>query len=200
MTTNRSLGQTIHTFRHLLEILKSHADVKPIQHMLNMGRQATMNGAQASIAVGQNRQRGTLIYSMLTERKTSRNHRFGAAITNKSKTRGVSVFIEYLAGHHFKSPLRSLMSSPDISTIQTDNRFFAWATGRLLDERFRRSLDRFPTRIVRLRTVPTVVCADTGKSSLRKSAAWPNGNKAAILAVRYLSSGVIGFLFVKIVE
>jgi len=54
--------------------------------------------------------------------------------------------------------------------------------------------------MVRLRTVAAVVAADEGKSSPRKSAALPNGNSAAILAVRYFNSGVMGFLFVKSVE
>jgi hypothetical protein len=59
---------------------------------------------------------------------------------------------------------------------------------------------RFPTFIVRLRTVPAVARADIGRSSPRKSATFPNGNSAAILAVRYRNSGVIGFLFVNSVE
>jgi len=59
---------------------------------------------------------------------------------------------------------------------------------------------RFPTFIVRLRTVPAVARADSGRSSPRKSATFPNGNSAAILAVRYRNSGVIGFLFVNSVE
>jgi hypothetical protein len=60
--------------------------------------------------------------------------------------------------------------------------------------------NRFPTFIVRFRTVPAVVFADNGKSSPKKSDTLPNGNKAAILAVRYFSSGVVGFIFVKRVE
>src|SRR5664279_5223566 len=59
---------------------------------------------------------------------------------------------------------------------------------------------RLPTFIVRLRTLLAVACADKGRSSLRKSAAFRNGNSAAILAVRYRSSGVIGLLFVNSVE
>jgi hypothetical protein len=57
-----------------------------------------------------------------------------------------------------------------------------------------------PTFIVRLRTVLGVVLEDKGKSSPRKSATFPNGNNAAIFAVRYRNSGVIGFLFVESVE
>src|ERR1039457_5360833 len=56
---------------------------------------------------------------------------------------------------------------------------------------------RLPTFIVRLRTVLAVVWEDKGKSSPRKSATFPNGNNAAILAVRYRNSGVVGFLLVK---
>jgi len=59
---------------------------------------------------------------------------------------------------------------------------------------------RLPTFIVRLRTVLAVVWEDKGKSSPRQSATLPNGNHAAILAVRYRNSGVIGFLFVNSVE
>src|SRR5580658_813655 len=59
---------------------------------------------------------------------------------------------------------------------------------------------RLPTFIVRLRTVLAVVLEDKGKSSPRKSATFPNGNNAAIFAVRYRNSGVVGFLFVKSVE
>jgi hypothetical protein len=59
---------------------------------------------------------------------------------------------------------------------------------------------RLPTLIVRFRTVLAVVFADNGKSSPKKSATLPNGSKAAILAVRYFNSGVVGFLFVKSVE
>ena len=54
--------------------------------------------------------------------------------------------------------------------------------------------------LVRLRTVLTATFADAGKSSPRKSATLPNGSRAAILAVRYLSSGVMGLRFVKRVE
>src|ERR1039458_10743474 len=39
-----------------------------------------------------------------------------------------------------------------------------------------------------------------GRSSPRKSAAFRNGNRAAILAVRYRNSGVMGLLFVNSVE
>src|SRR5450755_2139266 len=62
------------------------------------------------------------------------------------------------------------------------------------------SCSRLPTFIVRLRTVPAVARANSGRSSPRKSATFPNGNCAAILAVRYRNSGVIGFLFVNSVE
>src|ERR1022692_661592 len=57
-----------------------------------------------------------------------------------------------------------------------------------------------PTFMVRLRTVFGVVCAESGRSSPRKSATLPNGNKAASLAVRYFNSGVVGSLLVNIAE
>ena len=59
---------------------------------------------------------------------------------------------------------------------------------------------RLPTFIVRLRTVLAVACADKGRNSPRKSAAFRKGTRAAILAVRYRNSGVIGLLFVNSVE
>src|ERR1700733_1411999 len=62
------------------------------------------------------------------------------------------------------------------------------------------SCSRLPTFIVRLRTVLGVAWEDKGKSSPRKSATFPNGNNAAILAMRYRNSGVMGFLLVKSVE
>src|ERR1035438_462397 len=61
-------------------------------------------------------------------------------------------------------------------------------------------LSRLPTFIVRLRTVLAVDCADKGRSSPRKSVTFRNGNRAAILAVRYRNSGVMGLLFVNSVE
>jgi hypothetical protein len=41
---------------------------------------------------------------------------------------------------------------------------------------------------------------DKGRGSLRKSVTFRNGSKAAILAVRYHSSGMTGLLFVNSVE
>ena len=43
MAANRSIGQTINAFRNLLEMLKSHTNVEPIQHMLGTRRQLSMN-------------------------------------------------------------------------------------------------------------------------------------------------------------
>lgn len=47
--------------------------------------------------------------------------------------------------------------------------------------------------IVRFRTVLAVVFAHIGKSSPKKSATLPNGNKAAMLAARYFNSGGVRF-------
>jgi hypothetical protein len=67
-------------------------------------------------------------------------------------------------------------------------------------EHFRRLLQPFAHLHRPVSTVLAVVWEDKGKSSPRKSATFPNGNNAAILAVRYRNSGVVGFLFVKSAE
>jgi hypothetical protein len=50
-----------------------------------MRRQLTMNCAQTSVTIGENRQRSALADPMLTECKTSRTRRFGAALANGNK-------------------------------------------------------------------------------------------------------------------
>jgi hypothetical protein len=100
-------------------------NVKPIQYMLRLWRQLTVKGAQASIAVRENRHRGAFIYSSLSKCKASRTHRFAAAIAYKSKARGLSILIEHLPRHNLKVPLRSLVSSANVSPVQTNNGVFA---------------------------------------------------------------------------
>ena len=52
MVTDRSIGDSVYAFGKLLEILKLHADVKPVQHMFSLWRQQAMNGPQTSVAIG----------------------------------------------------------------------------------------------------------------------------------------------------
>jgi hypothetical protein len=52
MVTDGYIGSLIYAFGKLLEILKLHADVKPVQHMLSLRHQLAMNGPQTSIAIG----------------------------------------------------------------------------------------------------------------------------------------------------
>src|SRR5215471_2185721 len=118
MAANRSLGQTVNAFRNLLEILKSHTNVEPIQHMLGTRRQLAMNCAQASVAVRENCHQSAFLYPALTERETSRIHRLGAALAHKGKTCGISMFVEHLAGDNLKVPFGSRVPGSDVSTIQ----------------------------------------------------------------------------------
>src|ERR1700758_587503 len=89
--------------------------------MLRLWRQLMVKGTQAGIAVGENRHRGAFIDSSLSKCKASRAHGFAAAIAYKSKARRISVFIEHLARHNLTIPLRSLVSSANVSTVQTNN-------------------------------------------------------------------------------
>jgi hypothetical protein len=134
------------------------------------------------------------------ERKISRTDRFATPIVHESKARCIAVVIERLASNDLKVALRPLVSGSDVPPSKPAT---TSSHGLLFEGTARASADfcsRFPTFIVRLRTVLAVAFADTGRSSPRKSAAFPKGSKAAILALRYLNSGVIGWLFVKIVE
>ena len=52
MGTDYSIVSLIYAFGKLFEILKLHADVKPVQDMLSLRDQLAMNGPQASVAIG----------------------------------------------------------------------------------------------------------------------------------------------------
>src|ERR1035441_9978312 len=139
--------------------------------MVSMWRDLLVDRPQTGIAIGENCDRSGFIDSASPQGKTDGAYRFGTSVAHKSKACGMPVTIQRLAGNDFKVPFRSLVSIPDI-----------------------------PTFIVQLRTVLAVACADKGRSSPRKSVTFRNGNSAAILAVTYRTSGVMGFLFVNSVE
>lgn len=63
MVTGRSIGDSVYAFGKLLEILKLHADVKPVQHMLSLRHQLAMNRSQTSVAIGKDRDRGAVLGS-----------------------------------------------------------------------------------------------------------------------------------------
>jgi hypothetical protein len=55
VATNRSVRQIMNTFRSLLEILKPHPNVEPVQDVFGLRCQPTMKCTQAGIAVAENR-------------------------------------------------------------------------------------------------------------------------------------------------
>jgi len=111
------------------------------------------------------------------------------------------MFVEHLAGDNLKvrsgvAGCRDRTYPPSKPTTASSHELAVDVSARALADFCR----RISTFIVRLRTVLPVVWADNGKSSPRKSAALSKGSRAAILAVRYLISSVIGFLSVNIIE
>jgi hypothetical protein len=59
----RPVGEAVDALRDLLEILKPHADVKPIQHMFGLWRDAPLNRAKTGRAVGKNGDRGAFVHA-----------------------------------------------------------------------------------------------------------------------------------------
>jgi hypothetical protein len=156
-----------------------------------------------SIPIGKNRDRSGFADSALLHGKIDRAHRLGTSIAHEGKTGGIPAF---------PSPWSTLPATTSKLRSGRWCRFLTYPpskpttnflAGSVDEEEASTSADfcsRLPTFIVRLRTVLGVVWEDKGKSSPRKSATFPNGNNAAILAVRYLNSGLVGFLLVKSVE
>jgi hypothetical protein len=130
MVTDRFIGDSVYAFGKLLEILKLHADVKPVQHMLSLRRQLAMNRSQASIAIGKDSDRGAVVVPTPAKREARRTQRFRASDAHESKTRCISLVIECLAGNDLEIALRPRMPGPHVATIQADNDFLAWSLPR----------------------------------------------------------------------
>jgi hypothetical protein len=131
-----------------------------------------------------NRQGSIFGNPVATQCKTSRTRRVGTALAHKGEPRRRSVLVEHLASHNLEVPFRATVSIPYVSPSKPRT---ASSQEELTERLARTSADfrsRLPTFMVRLRTVLTLVSADIGSNSLKNSVALPNGNKAAILAVR----------------
>jgi hypothetical protein len=200
MAANPTIGESIDAFRELLKIRKSHGDVEPIQHVLSFGRNLLLDGSQTGIPIGKNCDRRGFGDSALAHGKIDRSHRLGTSIAHEGKTGGMPIAIQRLPCNHFEVSFRPLVSISDVPTIQLHDQFFTLRCDEPVASASADFCSRLPTFIVRLRTVLAVACADNGRSSPRKSATFRNGSRAAILAVRYRNSGVIGLLFVNSVE
>jgi hypothetical protein len=72
MATNGSVRDTVYSLGKLFQILKSHADVEPIQHVLALWCNLAMDRAQASIAIGEDSHSSVLVYPAPAERQTGR--------------------------------------------------------------------------------------------------------------------------------
>ena len=127
MVTDGYIGSLIYAFGKLLEILKLHADVKPVQHMLSLRHQLAMNGPQTSIAIGKDSYQGAVVCSRPAKREARRTQRFRASAAYESKTCCISFVIEHLACNYLKIALWPWMTGSHVSTIQADNDFFAWS-------------------------------------------------------------------------
>jgi hypothetical protein len=133
MAANGSVRDAVYALGKLFQILKSHADVEPIQHVLALWCNLAMDCTQPSIAIGENGHSSVFVYSAPAERQTGRFRRFGTSVAHKSKTRCLSLTIQHLACDNFKIAFRSPMSSAHVSAVQADNHFFT----RFLDRRSR---------------------------------------------------------------
>src|SRR5664280_2532387 len=127
MVTDGYIGSLIYAFGKLLEILKLHADVKPVQHMLSLRHQLAMNGPQTSIAIGKDSDQGAVVCSRPAKREARRTQRFRASAAHESKMCCISFVIEHLACNYLKIALWPWMTGSHVSTIQADNDFFAWS-------------------------------------------------------------------------
>jgi hypothetical protein len=125
MAANGSIRDAVYALSKLFQILKSHADVEPIQHVLTLWCNLAMDRAQASIAIGEDGHRSVFVYSAPAERQTGRFRRVGTSIAHKRKTRCLSLAIQHLARDNFKIAFRSPMSSAHISAVQADDHFSA---------------------------------------------------------------------------
>jgi hypothetical protein len=109
MATNGSVRDTAYALGKLFQILKSHADVEPSQHVLALWCNLAVDRAQASIAIGEDGHRSVFVYSAPAERQTRRFRGLGTSIAYKRKTRCVSLTIQRLARDNFKISFRSPM-------------------------------------------------------------------------------------------
>jgi len=138
--------------------------------------------------------RSVFVYSTRAERKTSRTDRFGTSIAHESTTRGISVTIEHLANNDLKVALRSLVPGSDVPHRPSRQPLLHMVHSS-------KGPQGHPPTLGAVFPPSSSGCAPCWPSlSPRKSAALPKGRKAAILALRYLSSGVIGLLFVKMLD
>jgi hypothetical protein len=200
MATNPTIGNSVNASGELPEIGESHRDMEPIQHVLGFGSNLLLNGSQTSISIRKNSDRSGFGDSALPRGKTDRFHRLGTSVAHEGKTGGVPFAIEHFACHDLEVSFRPLVSISDVPAIQADYQFFSGLVRRRGSEHFRRFLQPSAHLHRPVTHRAPVVWEDKGKSSPRKSATFPNGNNAAIFAVRYRNSGVLGFLFVKSVE
>ncbi|MEO8735403.1 MAG: hypothetical protein ABI380_02570 [Edaphobacter sp.] len=70
--TTTTVVQVADTLGYLLQLLKSHPDVKPIEHMLGTGRDAALHRAEVCGTIGKNRDGGALTYSRASHRQPGR--------------------------------------------------------------------------------------------------------------------------------
>ena len=177
MDAGSTIGNGGYALRDLLEVFESHRDVEPVQYMVGMWRNLLMNGPQTGIAIGKNCDRRGFVGSAMLQRKIDRTDGLRTSVSYKGKTCRLPIAIQRFAGNDLKVSFRPSVSISNVSTIEADNQFFAGIfRGRLA----RASADfpsRLPTFIVRLRTVLAVDCADKGRNSPRKSAAFLNGTR-----------------------
>ncbi len=124
MAANCSVGHAVYAFSKLFQMLKSHADMEPIQHKFALWCNLAMDRAQASVAVGEDGYRGVVIHSTPAESQTRCVGGFRAPIAHKSKTRCVPLAVEHFARNDFKITFRSLVSGSHVSAVQADNCVF----------------------------------------------------------------------------
>jgi hypothetical protein len=192
---------TIHNpLRELLKIGKSHRDVEPIQHVLSERRNLPLNSSQACVAIRKNGDRSSSSGAALPQRTTHRAHLVTASPAHESKAGRMPFAIQRFASNNLAVSFRPRVPISHISTVEADNQFLACLCRRSNREDFRRLL-KTPAHLHRPVAHAARCCLRRqSRSSPMKSATFPNGNNAAIFAVRYRNSGVIGFLFVNNIE
>src|ERR1035438_9522505 len=139
MGTDCSIGGGIYALGKLLEILKLHADVKPVQHMLSLRCQLAMNRSQTSIAIGKYGDQGAVVCSTPAKREARGTERCRASAAYEGKTRCNALVIEHLACNDLEIALRSRMTGSHVSTIHADNDSFAWSLPHGYSQGLRRS-------------------------------------------------------------
>jgi hypothetical protein len=140
MAASPTIHNSVDALRDLLEIRKSHRNVKPIQYMVSMWRNLLMNSPQTGIAIGKNCDRSGFVDSAMPERKTDRAHGLRTSVAHKGKACSMPTAIQRLAGNDLEVSFRPSVSIFYISTIEADDQFFAGLVRRRSSEGFRRSL------------------------------------------------------------